>query len=76
MSKKEQLIEYCIQDIIEIIIKEQNVEYDKAMQLFYNSQTFEKLNDVETGLYIESTGYVYSLFQDEMNFGKRVQAEI
>ena len=52
MNKQEQLIEFCIQDIIESIVKEQRVEYDKAMDLFYNSQTFAKLNDVETGLYL------------------------
>ena len=76
MNKQGQLIEFCIQDIIESIVKEQNIEYDKAMELFYSSQTFVKLNDVETGLYLESSDYIYAMFQDEMNFGKIIQAEI
>lgn len=76
MNKQEQLIEFCIQDIIESIVKEQHVEYDKAMDLFYNSQTFAKLNDVETGLYLESSDYIYAMLQDEMNYGKINQAEI
>ncbi len=58
------------------IVKEQGIEYDKAMEIFYSSQTFAKLNDTETGLYLESSDYVYALFQDELNFGKLVQAEI
>lgn len=76
MTKQEQLIEYSIQDIIEYIVEDIQIEYDEAMNLFYNSQTFDKLTDVETGLYLESSAYVYGIFQDEMRFGKIVQMEI
>ncbi|SFW22520.1 hypothetical protein [Ruminococcus flavefaciens] len=76
MNKQGQLIEFCIQDIVESIVKEQHIEYDKAMVLFYGSETFAKLNDIETGLYLESSDYIYAMFQDEMNFGKIIQAEI
>lgn len=76
MTKQSQLIEFCIQDIIESIVKDQHIEYDEAMNLFYSSQTFSKLNDPETGLYLESSDYVYAIFQDELNFGKIVQTEI
>lgn len=69
-------MEFCVQDIIERIVKEQNIDYDEAMNLFYSSQTFAKLNDIETGLYLESSDYVYTLFQDELNFGKIIQTEI
>ena len=76
MTKQEQLVEYQIQDIIEYIVIDIQIEYDKAMQIFYNSQTFDKLTDIETGLYLESSAYIYGLFQDERNFGHLVQAEI
>lgn len=76
MTKQEQLVEYQIQDIIEYIVTDMQIEYDKAMQIFYNSQTFDKLMDIETGLYLESSAYVYGLFQDERNFGHLIQAEI
>ncbi|SFX39884.1 hypothetical protein [Ruminococcus sp. XPD3002] len=76
MTKQDQLMEFCVQDIIERIVKEQNIDYDEAMNLFYSSQTFAKLNDIETGLYLESSDYVYTLFQDELNFGKIIQTEI
>ena len=46
------------------------------MDKFYNSKVFEKLKDKETGLYMESSEYVYDLFKDEINFGRIVQAEI
>ncbi len=76
MTKQEQLVEYQIQDIIEYIVTDIQIEYDKAMQIFYNSQTFDKLTDLETGLFRESSAYVYGLFQDERNFGHLIQAEI
>ena len=76
MCKKAQLIEYVIQDIVDMFATDQNIEYDEAMNKFYNSQVFEKLQDKETGLYLESPEYVYDLFKDELNFGHIVQAEI
>ena len=76
MGKQEQLIEYIVQDIIDMFSSDQNIEYDEAMNRFYNSKVFEKLQDKETGLYMESSEYVYDLFKDEMKFGRIVQAEI
>lgn len=76
MCKQEQLIEYMIQDIVDMFATDQNIEYDEAMNKFYNSKVFEKLQDIETGLYLEIPEYVYDLFKDEMNFGRIIQAEI
>lgn len=76
MSKKDQLVEYAVQDIVDMISIDQNIEYDEAMNKFYNSEVFVKLLDKETGLYLESPEYVYDLFKDEMNFGQIIQAEI
>ena len=76
MSKQEQLVEYIIQDIVDMFSSDQDIEYDEAMNKFYNSKVFEKLQDKETGLYMESSEYVYDLFKDEINFGRIVQAEI
>jgi hypothetical protein len=76
MSKQDELIEYIVQDIVDMLATDQNIEYDEAMNKFYNSEVFEKLQDKETGLYLESSEYVYDLFKDEMNFGHIIQAEI
>lgn len=76
MGKQDQLIEYIVQDIVDMFSSDQNIEYDEAMDKFYNSKVFEKLQDKETGLYMESSEYVYDLFKDEINFGRIVQAEI
>lgn len=76
MDKKKQMIEYMVQDLIEIISETQNLEYENAMNLLYNSEIYNKLLDIETGLYRESPAYVYGLLQDEFNFGHIIQAEI
>lgn len=76
MTRRDQLIEYSIQDIVEYLVKDLQIEYDEAMKIFYDSHTFDKLMDVETGLYLESSAYVYDIFRDERNFGKLIQAEI
>ena len=68
MNEQKQLIEYMIQDVVDMLATDQNIEYDEAMNKFYNSEVFEKLQDEETGLYLESSGYVYDLFKDELNF--------
>lgn len=76
MDKQKQLMEYIIQDIVDMFATEQDIEYDVAMDKFYNAEVFEKLQDEETGLYLESSDYIYDLFKDEVNFGHIVQAEI
>lgn len=76
MDKQKQLMEYIIQDIVDMFATEQDIEYDVTMDKFYNSEVFEKLQDEETGLYLESSDYIYDLFKDEVNFGHIVQAEI
>ena len=48
MCKKDQLLEYVIQDIVDMISTDQKIEYDEAMNKFYNSEVFEKLIDKET----------------------------
>ena len=76
MSREQQMIEYMVQDLVEMLTETQGVEYDIAMRTIYNSQVYEKLIDIETGLYRESPAYVYGLLQDELNFGRIVQAEV
>ena len=76
MGKKQQMIEYMVQDLVEMLTEKQRVEYDEAMRIVYDSKIYEKVADTETGLYRESPSYVFGLLQDELNFGHIVQAEI
>lgn len=64
-SSQQEMIEYTIQDIIIFIMDEKHIPMEQAMDDFYLSETFEKLNDIETGLYLEGSDYVYELFVRE-----------
>lgn len=59
-----------------LLVNENNVEYDEAMNTFYSSIVYEKLIDTETGLYLESTPYIYGLLKDELKNGALLQNEI
>lgn len=76
MGKEQQMIEYMVQDLVEMLTETQGIEYDVAMCTLYDSQIYEKVIDIETCLYRESPSYVYGLLQDELNFGHIVQAEV
>ena len=76
MGKAQQMVEYMVQDLVEMLTEARGIEYDEAMHIIYASDVYEKLTDTETGLYRESPGYVYGLLQDELNFGHIVQAEL
>lgn len=70
------LIEGITQDLIAFLVDEKSVVIEEAMKLLYSSMTFEKLSDSDTGLYRESSSYVYELLKDEIEEGKLIQKEI
>lgn len=76
MSRQEQLIEYITDDIVSFIMEDFKVLVLEAMQRLYTSETFSKLNNVETGLYLESSAYVYDIYKSEKENGRIIQQEI
>lgn len=53
-----------IQDLIKFLCKEKFFIVEKSMDIIYNSLISEKLTDVETGLYRESSSYIFELLSD------------
>ncbi len=76
MTKADMLIEYITQDIVAWIMDDEHVGMEEALNHFYTSQTFMKLTDQETGLYLDSSASVYALYQDERKHGRLVQNEL
>jgi hypothetical protein len=75
MDIKKELIEGITQDLIKFLCEEKSFSIEKSMDIIYNSSVFEKLIDVETGLYRESSSYIYELLSDELNEGELIQKE-
>lgn len=74
MNKRVQyLVEGITKDILAYLMEDNGVDLGTAITQFHNSETFAKLSNEESGLYIESSAYVYELFKDEMKFGKMRQ---
>jgi hypothetical protein len=74
-AKIQYMIDYVTSVNIDCIMKDQELTAEEAMKAFYNSQVFDRLCDVETGLYRESGGYVYDLYKIEREYGRLVQLE-
>lgn len=75
MDKIKFLTEQNIQDIIAFIVDDQKIDYAQAIDSFYSSQTFKLLSDPNTGLYRESSAYVYELYKSELVNGSLIQTE-
>lgn len=63
------LVEYITAKIAEWLMKDQNIGLEEALVLFHNTETFEKLCERKTALYIESPAYIYDLLQLELRYG-------
>ncbi len=59
--------EEIVKDMIARLMDERNLELQEAFDSVYTSRLFEKLNDPNTGLYFQSSGYVYSYLIDELD---------
>lgn len=76
MSDREFLIESNTQDVIKYIMADTGVSIKEAMLMFYISEVYAKLEESETGLYLESPAYIYELFKDEKENNGLIQKEI
>lgn len=64
------LVEGITKDIITYLMQDNGYDLSTALKEFYNSETFAKLSDEATGLYIESSAYVYEILKEELRYGK------
>lgn len=63
------LVEYITARVVEWIMRDQSLGLEEALLLFHNSETFEKLCEKHTDLYIESPAYIYELLAEESRRG-------
>lgn len=66
------MINARIKDMAMWLMEDFKYSLEEALDCVYNSELFEKLQDLETGLYYESSGYNYELLKDELKYGKIV----
>jgi hypothetical protein len=69
-KKLQYLVEGITKDIVAYLMEDRGVALTEAIALFHNSETFAKLSDPQSGLYIESSAYVYEILKTELKMGK------
>ena len=58
-------METNIRDVLKYIIMDMKLPIMDAMGQFYTSAVFQKLQEYETGLYLESPAYIYEMYKRE-----------
>ena len=67
MSKEQVFItDYLFAELVKLIMKYQGLPFQEALDLLYNSALYDKIANIETGLYLQSPDYNYELLQEEM----------
>ena len=60
----------CIsKDIVGFLMEDYGKSLEDSLDILYNSETFQKLNNPDTGLYFQSSRYVYQFLKNEIETG-------
>lgn len=70
MTKETFMIEEISKEIISLLMSERGLSMEDALRTLYTSDTYAKLIDLSTGLYSQSTAYVYEYLDKELTTGK------
>lgn len=57
-------------DIIGWLMRDNDLSISEAISTWYNSETFEKVSEPDTGMYVESPAYNYDFLKRELRCGK------
>lgn len=59
--------EEIVKDMISRLMEDCGLSLQQAFDAVYTSRLFEKLSDPKTGLFFQSSGYVYSFLMEELD---------
>lgn len=67
-------VEFVIEDLVKELalrlMRESGLTMKQALDAIYNSETYAKVLNLDTGLFSQSTAYVYSILETEILTGK------
>lgn len=64
------LIDSIVEDMAKYLVEDKGLSLIDALDTVYNSQTYDKITDLSTGLYYQSSGYNYDMLKHELKYGK------
>lgn len=65
--------EDIVKDLIARLMDERGLTMQEAFDAVYTSRLFEKLGDPKTGLFFQSSGYVYSFLESELKKAEQIK---
>ena len=67
-KSKEQdfLIQNIISQVVSYIAEDKKISSEEALKVFFSTEISKKIEDLETGYYLESPSYVYEILKKEM----------
>lgn len=60
------MIEDITSDLVYMLVEKEHYSIEQAIDVVYKSRTYEALTRPETGLYSQSSGYVYEYLLQEI----------
>lgn len=68
VSQKEfEFMKHCMtKELVAMLMEEKGFGLQEALGILYNSWTYEKLSNPDTGLFFQSPDYVFSFLEDEL----------
>jgi hypothetical protein len=70
MNKKQIFItDYLYAELVKLIMQYRHLPFQEALDLLYTSALYDKIADLETGLYLQSPDYNYELLDEELACG-------
>ena len=54
------------QDLVAMLVERKGLAIQDAMKILYHSDFHDKLQELETGLYLEGAEYLYGILNEEL----------
>ena len=64
------MMEELATEMVLLLMEERGMGLGEALRALYTSDTYERLTRPDTGLYAQSTAYVYEYLENELERGK------
>ena len=66
------LLMSLVDKMVYLVMNEYKLSMSQALDLVYTSETYSKIEDLETGLYYQSAAYNFNLLKHEIAYRKIV----
>lgn len=66
------MIEETSKEMVLLLMEDYHMDMREALRILYTSDTYDRLIHLKTGLYAQSTAYVYEYLKQELTTGKMI----